>query len=75
MPLKLFCDGKMGKNMRTCFARILPLRIDVPEMTRIHEVIKSRCRWMEEWVRRGEKQIPQCFSPIMCLSVEKDQLS
>lgn len=47
----------MEKGMKTCIDRILPLWIDVPEMTSVHEVIKSRCRWMKEWMKRGGEWI------------------
>lgn len=73
MLLKSFCGGIMEKGMRTCIDIILPLWIDGPEMTDLHEVIKSRCRWMKECMGRGGEQIPWCFPPIVCLSVQKGQ--
>lgn len=45
----------MGKGRRACTARILPSGIDAPERTKLHEMMKSRCRWMREGMRRGRE--------------------
>lgn len=61
----------MEKSMRTYIDRILCLWIDAPEMTALHKVIKSRSRWMKEWMGRGREKIPYCSSP----TVQEDKSS